>query len=116
MVLRRSSADCGASAPARTASSSARTSCLFTYRGLRVIRNCQWIVNGLLRLLAPGLQGDVDDLFERDTMLERTGVAVFVLGLCVGDDAVQRGGLDADFAIRRDDCRGRAIECGALLG
>ena len=30
--------------------------------------------------------------------------------------AVQRGGLDADFAIRRDDCRVRTIECAALLG
>src|SRR5690242_7957710 len=104
MVLRRSSADCGASAPARTASSSASTSCLFTDSGLRFI--CEYIgANAALSLLAPGLQGSIDDLLDGDPVFDGAGMAIFILRLRVGDDAVKRGCLDANFAVGGSDGR-----------
>src|ERR1700733_13276425 len=112
MVLSLSSADCGASAPALTASSSASTSCLFIHHRLPDIRNRFRII----RPLVPCLQCCVDDLLERDAMFEGSRVAVFVLGLGVGDVAVEDGSFDADLAVRRDDGCVRAIEGAALLG
>src|ERR1700748_2250361 len=116
MVLRRSSADCGASAPARTASSSASTSCLFMDRSLRVISNSICGICGGLGALAPGLEGGVDDLLERNAIFKGPGVTVFVFGLGVSDGAIKRCSLDADLAVWSGDGNMRAIESAALFG
>src|SRR5690348_5453350 len=99
IVLRRSSADCGASAPARTASSNARTSCLFMIR-----------YHGSISLLLPGMQGLIHHFFQRNAMLDGAGVAIFVFGLRMNDDAIEGRGLDADLAIGRVDGAMRAVE------
>src|SRR6478736_318153 len=114
MVLRRSRADCGASAPARTASSSASTSCLFTDSGLRLLCNYIGAIAGL-SLLVPGLHGGIDDLLDGDAVFDGAGMAVFVLRLRVGDDAVERGCLDTNFAVGGSDGRVRAIENSTLF-
>ncbi len=70
----------------------------------------------MLLALFPGVQGFVDDVLERNAVLGGAGVAVLILGLGVEDDAVERGGLDADFAVRSGDGGVCAVEGAALLG
>src|SRR3954454_20718463 len=115
MVLRRSSADCGASAPARTASSSASTSYLFTDSRLRFICNYLGFITGL-SVATPGLHGGIDDPLDGNAVFDGAGMAVFVLGLRVSDDAVERACLHTNFAVGRSDGRVRAIENATLFG